>query len=155
MKPALFLCLLASFLYAVEIQLTERFLKGVSSIVLTMMFGLTIFLCALAFVVYGSLKGTVVTSDELGSAEEMTTIAWPVGWQWVFIVIVGVATFGADWAHFGAIQKHASGPMLATFYIAIPIMCNMMKGEIPSWKMVLAWILGGAALALIRNELVE
>ena len=78
-----------------------------------------------------------------------------MGKEWILIASIVVISFTADWAHFAALKAHAGATVLATFYLMIPIICTMMKGEIPSARMVYAWILLGVALFLVKDELLE
>ena len=139
-RIALVLCFMASLCYAAELVITDKKLGKVSPIVLTFFFGITIAICALPGVLHGIKTGSAVFPP----------------WKSVMLVVaVGVLSFLADWCHFGALHYKAGGTVLATFYMLLPVFSSMMKGNVPSLRMIAAWVLGGAALYLISHELVE
>lgn len=146
------LCILASAMYATEIVLTEKYLKGVSSVVLTMLLGATIVIFGIPFALYAAHSNGVEVHDP--KAESSTSsLKLPSVKQLGILILVSGFSFLADWSHFEALKRHASSAALATFYVLIPVICTAMKGELPSGRMVAAWILGGAALLLISSEL--
>lgn len=148
------LCIIASAMYATEIVLTEKYLKGVSSVVLTMLLGATIVIFGIPFALYtGHTNGVEVHNPKADSVT--SSLKLPTMRQIGILILVSGFSFLADWAHFEALKRHASSAALATFYVLIPVICTAIKGEWPSWKMIAAWILGGVALYLIGDELKE
>ena len=137
---AFLLCALAAFFYAVEISLVDRYLKSVSPVVITFLFAGLIALFALPMCANGVIQKTVKL---------------PVGREWAVIILIGFLSFIADWCHFAALTKRAGAAVLATFYILIPVFCTILRGEMPSWRMLGAWFAGAVALYLISEELKE
>lgn len=135
--PFLF-CLAAALLYAAEMVTQEKMLPKTSSIVLTFFFGLGIALYALPFVIVGSLQSNLI---------------WPeTRTEWLWIIIIPLLGFLADWSHFEAINKQAGSVLLATFYLLIPISASILKFEAPSNLKILAWTFGFISLLLLARE---
>lgn len=135
-------CFFASVCYAAELVITDKYLKNVSTILMTFFLGLGVAIFAAPFVVH-----QIYWKKE--------TVVMPQGWQWTAIFILMGFNFAADWLHFEALRAKAGATAVATFYLLIPVICTMMKGEWPSSKMICAWIFAGIALFLIKEELLE
>lgn len=158
LKNPLFLCVAASLLYASEIVAADKWLKGVSSIVLTLCVALVIAGCSATYICYDCLRNkdaddAFVAAE--GNDKNPIPIRFPTKEQWAIILMLGVLNFLADWAHYAALKTNAGGPVLATFYMLIPIFCTLLSGGWPSYQKIGAWVLGGGALYLISNELTK
>lgn len=140
MNVALILCMLAALLYAGEVTTVDRWLTHISPVVMTMIFGISIGIFSVPGVLQGMQSKTITLPD----------------WKEVIIIVaIAFISFLADWTHFAALSQKAGGTTVATFYVFIPIFCSIMKWEAPSWRMLGAWVLGGIALYLISDELME
>ncbi len=135
---ALTFCFLAALLYATEIVITDKHLSRVSPVLLTGLFGLGIMLAAVPGIV---------------SAYQNGSLQSPSGHQWTLIAAVAILSFFADWSHFSALERRAGSAVLATFYMLLPVICSLLKFQLPSSNMILAWLLGGVALFLVSGEL--
>ncbi len=140
MNWPLVFCMLAALFYAGEVAAVDRWLTHVSPVAMTMIFGIAIAIFALPGVLHGM---------------QSKTITLP-GWKEVIMICaVAFISFLADWTHFAALSHKAGGTTVATFYVFIPIFCSIMKWEMPSLRIFASWVLGGIALYLISDELLE
>lgn len=140
MKLVVLLCILASLLYSAELIGTDRYLDKTSPIITTFFLGVFIALFAAPAALEGLRNGSV----NLPSYKEIAIIA-----------AVAICSFLADWSHFAALHYKAGTVELAMFYLLIPVICSVIEMRIPSMNMIVAWILGGAALLIVSFELAK
>ncbi len=140
MSGGLLFCVLACFFYAAEVVIADKWLGKTSPILITMLFGLGICIFSLPGVVRNFQNGTTQV---------------PGGKEILIITAAAFLSFLADWFHFAALHQRVGAVIVATSYLLIPIMCSAMKCEIPSVRMIGAWILGGMALYLMSDELTK
>lgn len=138
---AIISCALASVMYAAEIVIADRYLRHIAPSVMTFCLGLGVAICALPFALYNVC------------CNKADVITMPTGREWILIAAMVIVSFAADWAHFVALKANAGATILATFYLMIPVICTMMKGEVPPARMLCAWALLGVALFLVKEEL--
>ena len=128
--------LLASVSYTVEAVVTDEKLEKPTPLLLAFPLGVCSALLSLILL--------LCTPQE--------KIVWPSGAAWSWVVLAALLTFGADWAHFGALHHKAGAVVLCTSYALMPVMATAMKGEMPSTRLVIAWLFGAMALYLSYEE---
>lgn len=144
MKWSLFFSMLAMTLYASEIVTTDLKLSKINPWSMTFLYGLGTALIALPFV--------------LGSPDLVEMKTWPTkAAEWGFVILICVFAAGAAWAHFSALNHHSGAVILCTFYMLLPVVAAglmaILGHGLPTWRLVVAWILAGAALYLAGSHL--
>lgn len=80
---------------------------------------------------------------------------WPTGGEWNWVGLMILASFVAAFAHFAAITGKAGAVTLTLFYALLPVVAALfgvlVKGEWPTPRIVLAWLLGAGALVLLAT----
>lgn len=135
MRLSLLFCFLAMTGYALEIAVTDWKLARVSPRLLTFGYSLGV--------------ATLAAMSLLHGRESLIA---PSAREWPFVGLMVIASFLAAWAHFAALHEGASAPVLAMFYCVMPMAASgwmfLFTGEIPSARMLLAWLFGAVALYL-------
>lgn len=89
------------------------------------------------------------------TSEEETRL--PTGNEWWYVVLMVAASFIAASAHFYALNQRATAVVMCTFYALLPVTASLLvfvfsKRELPSWKVILAWVLAAVAVYLVASE---
>ena len=144
MKNALFFSLIAMVFYATEIVVTDLKLGKVSPKLLTILYSGGVMACAIAYFLFSYF-----------TSEEETRL--PTGNEWWYVVLMVAASFIAASAHFYALNQRATAVVMCTFYALLPVTASLLvfvfsKRELPSWKVILAWVLAAVAVYLVASE---
>lgn len=139
MNDAIFFSLSAVAFYALEIFITDWKLSHISPRFLTLCYALGV--AIFAFIGVLSLKpGQVIT---------------PNGKDWVFIILMIIASFGGAISHFFALNRSTGTIALTIYYMLLPVAGSIyvyiFRGNIPSIRIVIAWLLAGIAVILITT----
>lgn len=140
----LLFCFLAMLCYSLEICVTDLKLTRINARVLTLLYSGGVFLFSVA-----GLALFKPTAGEEGSA-------WPRGAEWVFVLLMAGASWVAAQCHFSALYYQSGAVMLTMFYVLLPVMASVyaaiFKGEWPTSRLVVAWVLAGVALYLVSTR---
>jgi hypothetical protein len=82
-------------------------------------------------------------------------IAWPGRTEYGWLILVILLTFCADWMHFASLHNKVGAAVLCTSYALMPVLASAMKAEMPSGRLILAWICGSLALVLASQEVMR
>lgn len=134
---AVIFAFLATLSYTAETVIADQKLPRITPLLLTFLLGVGTALVSLVLILFSPEK-----------------ISWPskgeVGWVAVVVLLV----FCADWMHFASLHYKAGAVVLCTSYALMPVLATIMKAEMPSARMALAWLCAGLALALAYKEVV-
>lgn len=134
---ALIFCLLASIFYATEIVVSEKHFAKIPPEVTTCLVALGIFLF--------SLPRAVSNWHKIDLAHTPSSV-------WFFFLFIGFLSYLGDWSHFSALHQNAGSVVLSMFYMLLPVICSLLKWQLPSWKLSCAWIFSAFALYLVKDE---
>lgn len=139
MKIAVTYCMIAMAFYALEIAVTDWKLTSISPRLLTLCYALGVAICA-------------AVSLSMQSIE----IKMPQGNQWIFVLLMIAASYIAASAHFNALTEQSGAVMLTMFYCLMPVAASLymaiFKWELPSFRMVAAWLVAALALYLLSTS---
>lgn len=138
MSKSFLLCVLAMVFYGLEISVADWKLTRISPRLLTFCYALGV----------ATLAGVGLLVD------------WPEtvprGKEWSFVGLMVLASFVAALAHFAALHEGAGAVSLTLVYCLLPVVASLFaavfKGEIPTLRLVLAWVAAAVALALISGN---
>ncbi len=172
MNTASLLCILAMIAYSTEISIADQKLSNVSPKVLTVFYSSAVLIIAAFFVLgqtsaldyrtfgqWFALSGLVICwilMLGLSKQDQTAGLRWPEGNEWWWVAAMGIASFIGGWSHFAALNQHAGALKLSMFYMLLPV-CTaiptiLLKGEWPTWKTLLAWVLAGIAIWLVTDQ---
>lgn len=138
MKTATLFCTMAMLFYALEIALTDWKLSSISPRFLTLCFAVGVAVCAAVALLVGHEK-----------------IRMPEGNQWLFVILMIVASFIAAETHFAALNRQSGAVTLTMFYCLLPVAASfymaIFKWELPNYRVVLAWLVAALALYLLST----
>lgn len=139
MSDGIFFCLMAVGFYSIEIVISDWKLSHISPRFLTLCYAIGIGFFALASI-FQLKPGQVVL---------------PHGKDWIFILLMIIASFGGAVSHFAALNKSSGAVLLAIYYTLLPVGASVLvyifRGGFPSIKLILAWILAAAATILLST----
>jgi drug/metabolite transporter (DMT)-like permease len=88
--------------------------------------------------------------------QDAETTLWPQGHEWWWVIAMATMSFVGGWSHFAALNAHSGAVKLGMFYMMLPVAASLpklvLKGELPTCKMIIAWILVGVAIWLISSD---
>ena len=138
MKLAVWFGVLAMLFYALETSITDWKLTKISPRVLTLCYALGVAICAAISLIF--------TKD----------VKLPQGSQWLYVVLMIGASFIAASSHFAALHHDSGAVMLTMFYCLMPVAATVFmaifKHELPSWRIVVSWIIAAVALYLVSTS---
>lgn len=137
MNQALLCCAAAMLFYGLETAVADWKLRDVHPRVLTFLYAVGVAVFAGVYLLFADKP------------------RWPKGGEWGYVAFLIVASFIAAVAHFMAINLKAGAVTLTLFYSLLPVVAALftavVKGELPTLRTVLAWLLAAAALALVAT----
>ncbi len=133
------LCTMAMLFYAMEIALTDHKLSNITPRLLTLCYALGVAICA-----------------AIGLLFQHEKIHMPQATQWIFVILMILASFIAASAHFEALHKGSGAVKLTMFYCLMPVAASfymaIFKWECPNYKTIGAWLLAATALYLLSSD---
>ncbi len=173
MNKASWLCMAAMLAYSLELAVADLKLGKVHPRVLTFLYGSGILVGA-ATLIFWTMKeqwtlptivpwaallaivGVWAVMVNAGKPHLPDEITWPQGTEWAWIAGMIVCSFIGAFAHFAALNAHAGALKLSMFYMLLPVCSSIpalcLKGEVPSLKTVIAWVLAGIAIWLAKDQ---
>lgn len=142
MRLALIYALVAMAFYAVEIVITDLQLGKIPARVVTLMYATGVAILA-------------GTSLLIFPEKEFV---WPSRKEWGFVVLMVIVSFVAATTHFLALHNKAGSTTMGAYYSLLPVTAALLiyffakEQQLPSWRMVLAWVLGAIAIYLVSTE---
>jgi drug/metabolite transporter (DMT)-like permease len=138
MKSITLFCTVAMLFYALEIAVTDWKLSNISPRLLTLCYALGVAICSGISLCFGQ--------------EE---IRGPQGKQWIFVLLMVLASFVAASSHFQALHEQSGAVKLTMFYCLLPVAASiyvaMLKGELPNARIMVAWPIAALALYLVSS----
>lgn len=143
MTKAMIFSLMAMFFYAVEIVTTDLKLSSMNPRLTTFFYATGV----------GILSGISLLLFPIKETE------WPKGSSmWIFITVMIGASFVAATTHFFALHEKSGAAVMTTYYALLPVTASVLiftfsSHELPSLRMVLAWLLGTIAIYLVATDM--
>lgn len=131
------LALVATFSYAIETVVADKKLSNSNPFAITLLMGVV---------------AIVVSGTHLLFFTPAAQMQWPKEEQFLWLALVLVLAYVADLCHFYALHYNVGAVVLCTSYALLPVLASMMKGEMPSTRLVIAWLLAACALFLAYKE---
>lgn len=142
MTKAMMFSLMAMFFYAVEIVTTDLKLSEMNPRLTTFFYATGV----------GVLSGVSLLLFPIEDTD------WPKGSSvWMFVALMVGASFVAATAHFFALHEKSGAAVMTTYYALLPVTASVLvftfsNQELPSLRMVLAWILAAIAIYLVTTD---
>ncbi len=143
MTKAMIFSLMAMLFYAVEIVTTDLKLSSMNPRLTTFFYATGV----------GMLSGISLLLFPIKETD------WPKGSSvWIFIGLMVAASFIAATAHFFALHEKSGAAVMTTYYALLPVTASALiftfsSHELPSLRMVLAWILATIAIYLVTTDI--
>lgn len=138
MRQAIVFAVIAAVFYAGEIVITDLKLSRISPRLLTFM--------------YATGVAILVGASLLLYPEK--DLSFPQGKEWGLVSLMVGVSFIAATAHFVALHEHTGAATMCTYYSLLPVIASGLififsTREVPSGRIILAWLLGALAVYLI------
>lgn len=137
---AVVLALVATFSYALETVVADKKLSNANPFAITLLMGVV---------------AIIVSGARLLFFTPVTEMQWPKQEQYLWLALVLVLAYMADLCHFYALHHNVGAVVLCTSYALLPVLASMMKGEVPSTRLIIAWLFAACALLLAYKEIRE
>lgn len=132
---AMLLAFLAMVFYASEAVVTDAKLSHLNPRLLTFLYGLGIALFAGLSLVFAPVDRALIQRE------------------FPFVGMVIIASFLGALFHFSALNAQSGATALCSMYMLLPVAASIMKflhsGQKPDQNLVIAWVLGAAALLFV------